>query len=161
MDISHDYISCCPQEKCNQLSCSDSPLTGSVSPLTCYSLPSNLLLSTFTVLTCYSVDQIIHYLYFMYSWTQHTSTKINPSSLETQNLFLECLGFARHITLEAPGIFSRIEMNLGPNSFKYETGECPLRRLHSGRGRRTGLCSAPALSYGNHSLFSWHISELC
>ena len=96
--------------------------------------------------------KIIHlmYIYFIYSWTQHTSTKMNLSS-ETQDLFLECLGFARHITLEAPGIFCRIEVNLGPNSFKYETGECPPRtitRWHSGRGRRTGFCSAPSCHMG-------------
>ena len=99
------------------------------------------------MLTCYSVDKNYTLnVYFIYSWTQHTSTKMNLSS-ETQDLFLECLGFARHITLEAPGIFCRIEVNLGPNSFKYETGECPPRRIprwHSGRGRRTGLCSGPS-----------------
>ena len=53
-------------------------------------------------------------IHFIWSWTQHTSTKMNLSFLETQDLFLE-----------APGIFCRIEVNLGPNSFKYETGEMP------------------------------------
>ena len=37
---------------------------------------------------------------------------MNPSSLETQDLFLECLGFARHITLEALGIFVELRLTL-------------------------------------------------
>ena len=43
----------------------------------------------------------------------------NTSTL-SQDLFKDCLGFARHLFL-SPGLYCRLEVKLGENSFNFQT----------------------------------------
>ena len=42
-------------------------------------------------------------------------------SKQTQDLFKDCLGFAKQL-FQSPGVFCKLEVKLGENSFKFETG---------------------------------------
>ena len=42
-------------------------------------------------------------------------------STQSQNLFKDCLGFARQLS-QSPGLYCRLEVKLGENSFKFQTG---------------------------------------
>ena len=41
--------------------------------------------------------------------------------MQSQDLFTDCLGFPRQQS-QSPGVYCRLEVNLGENSFKFETG---------------------------------------
>ena len=51
--------------------------------------------------------------------TVHTS--IPHTSTQAQDLFKDCLGFARQLS-QSPGLYCKLKVKLGVNSFKFETG---------------------------------------
>ena len=74
------------------------------------------------------------------------------TSTQSQNIFKDCLGFARHLS-QSPGFYFRLLVKLGENSFHFQTGspgkfpekrESPSdyrrdqrRRKHHGKGMPT------------------------
>ena len=46
---------------------------------------------------------------------------IPNTSTQSQDLFKDCLGFARQLS-QSPGVYCKMEVKLGENSFKFETG---------------------------------------
>ena len=43
------------------------------------------------------------------------------TSTQSHDLFKDCLGFARQLS-QSPGVYCRLEVKLGENSFKFQTG---------------------------------------
>ena len=48
-------------------------------------------------------------------------TMIPNTSTQSQDLFKDCLGFARQLS-QSPGVYCELEVNLGENSFKFMNG---------------------------------------
>ena len=46
---------------------------------------------------------------------------IPNTSTQSQDLFKDCLGFTRQLS-QNPGVYCKLEVKLGENSFKFETG---------------------------------------
>ena len=46
---------------------------------------------------------------------------IPNSSTQSQDLFKDCLGFTRQLS-QSPGVYCKLEVKFGENSFKFETG---------------------------------------
>ena len=46
---------------------------------------------------------------------------IHNTSTQSQDLFNDCLGFARQLS-QSPGVYCRLEVKLGENSFIFQTG---------------------------------------
>ena len=60
------------------------------------------------------------------SWSYSTIDKavytmIPNTSTQSQDLFKDCLGFARQLS-QSPRVYCKLEVKLGENSFKFETG---------------------------------------
>ena len=46
---------------------------------------------------------------------------IPNTSTQSQDLFKDCLGFAKQLS-QSSGVYFKVEVKLGENSFKFETG---------------------------------------
>ena len=85
---------------------------------------------------------------------------IPNTSTQSQDLFKDCLGFARQLS-QSPGVYCKLEVKLGENSFKFETGnpgKFPGKRKSPSDYRRDQRRKNPPgkemPTPGNHGVFS-------
>ena len=57
------------------------------------------------------------------------------TSTQSQDLFKDCLGFARHLS-KSPGLYCRLEIKLGKKSFNFQTRNFPAKRKSPSDYRR-------------------------